>query len=129
MSEKVISQQQDKLSDLLTFTDNAAEKISVLIEAEKNDNLKLRIFIVGGRCAGLQYGLTFDEIVNPDDTLIEKQMGQQSEKSLSVVADPFSIQYLKGAIVDYKETEKGQFFNIRNPNVKTTCPCKSGGGE
>ena len=83
MSEKNISQNQNQLSDLLTFTDSAAEKLLALIQAEENDNLKLRIFVVGGRCAGLQYGLTFDEAVNTDDTLIEQRMNQAGEKSLS----------------------------------------------
>ena len=56
----------------LVFTDNAANKVKQLIEEEGNDELKLRVFVTGGGCSGFQYGFTFEEAVNDDDTPMEK---------------------------------------------------------
>jgi iron-sulfur cluster insertion protein len=54
------------------FTDNAAGKVKELIEDEGNPDLKLRVFVTGGGCSGFQYGFTFDEVANDDDTALQK---------------------------------------------------------
>ena len=59
-------------TDFLTFTDAAVAKVADLIAEENNPNLKLRVFVTGGGCSGFQYGFTFDEDVNDDDTTVEK---------------------------------------------------------
>jgi len=100
------------------FTDNAAVKVGQLIADEGNDNLKLRVYITGGGCSGFQYGFTFDEAVNDDDTKVEKQ-------GVTVLVDSMSIQYLSGAEIDYTEDLSGAQFVIRNPNASTTCGCGS----
>jgi iron-sulfur cluster assembly accessory protein len=102
----------------LTFTDSAASKVRTLIEEEQNDNLKLRVFITGGGCAGFSYGFTFDEDVAEDDTVVENS-------GVTLVVDPMSFQYLAGAEVDYKEGLQGSQFSVRNPNATTTCGCGS----
>lgn len=102
----------------LVFTDNAAEKVKSLIAEEGNDDLKLRVFVTGGGCSGLQYGFTFDEITNEDDTIMEK-MGVQ------LLIDPMSYQYLIGAEIDYTEGLEGAQFVIKNPNASSTCGCGS----
>lgn len=102
----------------LTFTDSAANKVRTLIEEEQNDNLKLRVFITGGGCAGFSYGFTFDEDVAEDDTVVENA-------GVTLVVDPMSFQYLAGAEVDYKEGLQGSQFSVRNPNATTTCGCGS----
>ena len=102
----------------LTFTDSAASKVRTLIEEEQNDNLKLRVFITGGGCAGFSYGFTFDEDVAEDDTVVENS-------GVTLVVDPMSFQYLVGAEVDYKEGLQGSQFSVRNPNATTTCGCGS----
>ncbi len=56
----------------LVFTDNAANKVRQLIEEEGNAELKLRVFVTGGGCSGFQYGFTFDEVTNEDDTVMQK---------------------------------------------------------
>ncbi len=56
----------------INFTDSAANKVRELIEEEGNPSLKLRVFVTGGGCSGFQYGFTFDEIVNDDDTQMSK---------------------------------------------------------
>ena len=57
----------------LIFTDSAAYKVKVLIDEEGNPDLKLRVFVTGGGCSGFQYGFTFDETVNEDDTTMVKK--------------------------------------------------------
>ncbi len=106
------------MADPIVFTDSAAQKVAGLIQEEGNDNLKLRVYITGGGCSGFQYGFTFDEEVNDDDTQIEKG-------GVTVLIDSMSIQYLNGAEIDYKEDLSGAQFVIRNPNATTTCGCGS----
>jgi iron-sulfur cluster insertion protein len=106
------------MSNPIHFTDSAAAKVSELIAEEGNDNLKLRVYVTGGGCSGFQYGFTFDEEVNEDDTSVVNG-------GVTVLIDSMSIQYLQGAEVDYKEDVSGAQFVIRNPNATTTCGCGS----
>ncbi|MFZ2973444.1 iron-sulfur cluster insertion protein ErpA [Ferribacterium limneticum] len=100
------------------FTDSAAGKVKELIEEEGNPGLKLRVFVTGGGCSGFQYGFTFDEEVNEDDTTMEKN-------GVTLLIDPMSYQYLVGAEIDYSEGLEGAQFVIRNPNATSTCGCGS----
>lgn len=100
------------------FTDSAASKVRELIEEEENQDLKLRVYIQGGGCSGFQYGFTFEEEQQSDDTSIEKG-------GVTLLIDPMSFQYLVGAKIDYKEDLEGARFVINNPNAATTCGCGS----
>lgn len=102
----------------VVFTDAAASKVRSLIEEERNDALKLRVFISGGGCSGFQYGFTFDEAVNEGDAVVENG-------GVTLLVDPMSFQYLVGAEIDYSEGLEGSHFVIRNPNATTTCGCGS----
>src|SRR5690554_5126047 len=102
----------------LIFTDAAASKVKDLLAEEGNDQLKLRVFVQGGGCSGFQYGFTFDEEVNEDDTTMEKG-------GVTLLIDAMSYQYLVGAEIDYKEDLQGAQFVIKNPNATTTCGCGS----
>lgn len=102
----------------ILFTDSAAAKVGELIAEESNPDLKLRVYVTGGGCSGFQYGFTFDEEINDDDTQIEKD-------GVTVLIDSMSIQYLGGAEIDYTEGLSGSQFVIRNPNAATTCGCGS----
>ncbi len=102
----------------LVFTDAAADKVKTLIEEEKNEALKLRVFVSGGGCSGFQYGFTFDEDVNDGDTEVDKN-------GVTLLIDPMSYQYLVGAEIDYSEGLEGAQFVIKNPNAQTTCGCGS----
>ena len=103
---------------VLVFTDSAANKVKELIIEEGNPDLKLRVFVNGGGCSGFQYGFTFDEIRNDDDTVMEKD-------GVMLLIDPMSYQYLVGAEIDYTEGLEGAQFVIRNPNATSTCGCGS----
>jgi iron-sulfur cluster insertion protein len=107
-----------EMQDPLLFTDNAANKVKQLIEEEGNAELKLRVFVSGGGCSGFQYGFTFDEVTNEDDTVMSKN-------GVQLLIDPMSFQYLVGAEIDYQEGLEGAQFVIKNPNATTTCGCGS----
>ncbi|MRV73211.1 iron-sulfur cluster insertion protein ErpA [Duganella sp. FT92W] len=112
------TQAQDAIPSPIVFTDAAAEKVAQLIEEEGNPDLKLRVFVQGGGCSGFQYGFTFDEITNDDDTTMEKN-------GVQLLIDAMSYQYLVGAEIDYKDDLEGAQFVIKNPNAQSTCGCGS----
>ena len=102
----------------INFSDNAVKKVKELIEEEGTTDLKLRVFVSGGGCSGMQYGFTFEESVNEDDTKVEKD-------NVMLLIDPMSLQYLTGAEIDYQDNVQGSQFVIKNPNATTTCGCGS----
>jgi iron-sulfur cluster insertion protein len=103
---------------MLTLTDSSVDKIKDLLAEENNPSLKLRVFVQGGGCSGMQYGFTFDEEQNEDDFTIEKN-------GVMLLVDSMSMQYLNNAVVDYKDDIMGSSFTIKNPNAETSCGCGS----
>ena len=102
----------------INFADNAVKKVKDLIVEEGSSDLKLRVFVSGGGCSGFQYGFTFEETVNEDDTQVTKD-------TVTLLVDPMSLQYLTGAEIDYQDNVQGSQFVIKNPNATTTCGCGS----
>ena len=100
----------------MNFSDAAAAKVRSLIQEEENSNLKLRVFVTGGGCSGFEYGFTFDEDLEEDDTAIDNQ-------GVTLLIDALSYQYLAGSVIDYKEDLQGSRFSVENPNAITTCGC------
>ena len=103
---------------LVTMAPGAIAKIKELIEEENNPDLKLRMFVSGGGCSGMQYGFTFEQEVNEDDFNLEFD-------GIHLLIDSMSSQYLQGAEVDYTESLQGSQFSIKNPQAQTTCGCGS----
>ena len=103
---------------LVTMAPGAIAKIKELIAEENNPDLKLRMFVSGGGCSGMQYGFTFEEEVNEDDFDLEFD-------GIHLLIDSMSSQYLQGAEVDYTESLQGSQFSIKNPQAQTTCGCGS----
>lgn len=103
---------------MIQITNTAMYKIKDILAEENNPKLKVRMFVQGGGCSGFQYGFTLDELVNEDDFTIEN-----SDNSL--IVDAMSMQYLTGAVVNYKDDLNGSQFVIENPNAETTCGCGS----
>lgn len=116
-----MSANESKPNSLLAFSDAAAHRVKLLIEEEKNPNLKLRVYIVGGGCSGFQYGFTFEENISAEDIKIEND-------GVTLLVDPMSLQYLTGGEVDYSEGIEGSRFFVSNPNAATTCSCGSSFG-
>ena len=102
----------------MRLTDNAVNKIKDLIAEENNPNINLRVYVQGGGCSGMQYGFTFDEEINEDDTQVEKN-------DCTILVDSISLQYLKDAEIDYTESLQGCQFKIHNPDAKASCGCGS----
>ncbi|PWY56022.1 iron-sulfur cluster insertion protein ErpA [Legionella qingyii] len=106
------------------FSVSAADKVAELIKEEDNLNLNLRVSITGGGCSGFQYGFSFDEEINEDDTVVVQQCSD-GVSSVKLLVDSMSYQYLHDAEIDYVQGIQGEQFVIRNPNAKTTCGCGS----
>ena len=103
----------------VTLSERAAEEISGLLERQGKANAALRVFVSGGGCSGLNYGMAIDEEIDEDADTIFNCHG------VKVVVDQLSINYLKGASVDYVEDMMGGGFKIENPNAVRSCGCGS----
>jgi len=104
---------------MLSLTDAAVAKVKFFAQTMPDSQGKpLRVFVQGGGCSGFQYGFTFDEAVNEDDTVMNKS-------GVQLLIDSMSYQYLVGAEIDYKDDINGAQFVIKNPNATTTCGCGS----
>ena len=105
---------------MITVTDSAVEKLKEIIKEEDNPDIKIRMFISGGGCSGMQYGFTLEEEpANEDDFDLEVAPG------VHMLVDAMSGQYVQGAEVDWQESAQGSQFAIKNPNASTTCGCGS----
>lgn len=103
-------------TDVISMTPLAIQKIKGLM-AEKNlTSHGLRVFVAGGGCSGLQYGMAFEETVQATDTIVEVD-------GLRLVIDAGSLPYLLGAQIDFIDSLMGGGFRIDNPNAVTTCGC------
>jgi iron-sulfur cluster insertion protein len=104
---------------MLTITESAKVRVLELLAEESNPNLHVRTFVQGGGCSGMEYGFTLDESKNEDDFEIPLV------DSKTLLVDATSMQYLSGAVIDYKEDISGSRFIIENPHAETTCGCGS----
>ncbi len=100
----------------INLTERAVSKVKELINGEGNPDLHLRVFVTGGGCSGFQYGFSFDDEQQDDDTEVIND-------GVTVVIDGMSYQYLVGATVDYSESLTGSQFVVKNPNASSTCGC------
>ena len=103
---------------MINISPSAKIKIQDLLSEEGNPKLSLRTFVQGGGCSGFSYGFTFDDVTNEDD--FEIDIG-----AWKILVDAMSMQYLQGAVIDYKEEVMGSQFVIQNPNAQSTCGCGS----
>lgn len=103
---------------MIDLQESAVLKLKELIAEEGNPDLKLRIFVQGGGCSGMQYGFTFDEEQNEDDFDLNFE-------GVGLLVDSMSAQYLQGAKIKYTEDAMGASFSIDNPQAQTTCGCGS----
>jgi iron-sulfur cluster assembly accessory protein len=101
---------------LISISQKAAEKIVEFMKQENKEKLYLRVYVSGGGCSGLSYGMGFEEKPDEDDAII-------NENGVEVIVDSYSQKYLKGANVDYVESLMGSGFKINNPNVTKSCSC------
>ncbi len=100
----------------VTLTESAAEQILGLLEREGKPEAALRVFVSGGGCSGLNYGMAIDESIEEGDTVY-------SSFGVRIVVDQLSLPHIKGASVDYVDDVMGGGFKIDNPNATRSCGC------
>ncbi|MXV64422.1 iron-sulfur cluster assembly accessory protein [Natronorubrum sp. JWXQ-INN-674] len=102
----------------IEVTEIAAEQARSLLESEDLDPTEagLRLFVQQGGCAGLSYGMRFDDSPDDDDTIYEHH-------ELRVFVDPASLKYIEGSVLDYEEGLQAEGFHVENPNVVSECGC------
>ncbi|NOJ29269.1 MAG: iron-sulfur cluster insertion protein ErpA [Nitrososphaeraceae archaeon] len=103
-------------TELIIVTPKAAEKVTEFMKQEGKDTLFLRVYVTGGGCSGLSYGMGFEEKSEEDDMVLEQQ-------GIKILVDSYSQRYLKGANIDYIDSLMGSGFKINNPNVTKSCSC------
>ena len=101
---------------VVNLTDEALVQLKTLLEKEDNPKLGLRVFVSGGGCSGLQYGMAFDDNVRDDDEIVE-------QSGVKVFIDEFSRNYIEGSTIDYVDGLMGAGFTVQNPNAVKSCSC------
>jgi iron-sulfur cluster assembly accessory protein len=111
---------------MINLTEAAADQLQKLLEEKGLEDHSLRVFVSGGGCSGLQYGMTFAEAPMEGDQVFEEQ-------NVRLVVDSGSLMYLMGAEIDYIDSLMGGGFRIENPNATQSCSCgssfRTGAGE
>ena len=105
----------DALTTAITLTEAAAQEVKSLLSQAENSGKTLRVYVEQGGCSGMQYSMTFDE-KRPEDLCGES-------RGVMVLVDPFSVKYLRGAVVDFSDNLTGGGFKVSNPNARQTCGC------
>ena len=100
----------------VTLSERAAEEIRGLLDRQGKADAALRVFVSGGGCSGLNYGMAIDDSIEEGDFVYNCH-------GVKVVVDPLSVNYIKGASVDYVEDVMGGGFKIDNPNAVSSCGC------
>ena len=103
---------------LIDITPASATKLMGLMQEKQLEGYSLRVFVAGGGCSGLQYGMTFDNETHPGDTEFESS-------GLPVRVDSMSAKYIQGASIDFVDSLMGGGFKIENPNAVASCGCGS----
>lgn len=119
--EEVVSTEQEikVAGSPITLTDRAAQELkSLLLEQEKPD-AALRVWVAGGGCSGLQYGMALDESAPEEgDNIL-------NDHEIKILVDELSLRYMTGSVVDYVDDQFGGGFKIENPNAVKSCGCGS----
>ena len=102
----------------ISLTDSAISHVSSILSENSDVNLRLRIYVSGGGCSGLQYGMALDTEVDPDDTIFDYE-------GIAIVLSAYDQKYLLGSVVDFIDTSMGGGFKVTNPNAVKSCGCGS----
>lgn len=105
-------------TDFVTLTPAAAQAVQQLLEKRNLQGYALRVFVQGGGCSGFQYGMALEANIRDADISGEFD-------GIKVVVDEISIDYLRGAMIDYVDDVMGSGFKIENPNAVSSCGCGS----
>jgi iron-sulfur cluster assembly protein len=121
------NQQSAVETSIVNMTPAAVDKVRELLAQENDPTLALRVFVAGGGCSGLQYGMTLDE-EQEGDTVIP-------QSGIKILVDEMSVGYISGSEIDYVDSLMGAGFTVNNPNAVSSCGCghsfktANGGGD
>jgi len=101
---------------VVSLTSEAQNRLKELLAKEDNPQLGLRVFVSGGGCSGMQYGMAFDDNIRPDDVIVEAN-------GVKIIVDEFSTPYIQGSEIDYVDSLMGAGFTVHNPNAVHSCSC------
>ncbi len=104
------------MAKIISITPKALEKVKEFMKEDKTSPKYLRVYVQGGGCSGLSYGMTFETEVEDDDMATE-------ENGVKILIDSYSEEYLQGTNIDYVDTLRGSGFKFNNPNVTKSCSC------
>ena len=107
-----------EVAQAISLTSTAAGKLDQILQEKNLPGYGLRVFVAGGGCSGLQYGMAFEGEARDMDTIFDQH-------GLKVYVDPVSLEYLNGATIDYVDGLMGAGFRIENPNAVAACGCGS----
>lgn len=100
----------------IIVTSSAAQTIRNLMEQRQIPGHALRVFVSGGGCSGMQYGMAFEAAPQEYDNVVEVD-------GVRLLVDPTSLMYLQGATIDFVDSLMGGGFRIDNPNAASACGC------
>lgn len=112
----MIDSVEETREDTIFLTDAAVTTVRNLLEQKNVPDYGLRVFVSGGGCSGMQYGMALEAEARPYDHVIEKA-------GVKVFVDPTSMMYLNQATIDYEDSIMGGGFKIDNPNAVSSCGC------
>ena len=103
----------------VVLTENAARTVLDILEEQGNpEGVRLRVYVAGGGCSGLSYGMALDENTEEGDAFF-------ADRGVEIVIDSMSLKYIYGSTVDYVTTPMGGGFKVENPNAVRSCGCGS----
>ena len=102
----------------ITLTEAAIDHLRGILDDQSDFNLRLRVYVAGGGCSGLQYGMALDTELDPDDSVFEYS-------GIPVVLGAMDVKYLNGSEVDFVVSPMGGGFKVNNPNAVKACGCGS----
>jgi iron-sulfur cluster assembly accessory protein len=100
---------------VVTLTAAAAQQVREILAKEDSESLALRVYVAGGGCSGLQYGMALDDPMEGDILV--------NYEGIRVVVDPESLRFIEGAEIDYVDSLMGAGFTVNNPNAVSSCGC------
>lgn len=101
---------------IVSLSTDAKTRLQDLLAKEGNPQIALRVFVSGGGCSGMQYGMAFDDSLRAEDIVVEQD-------GVKIVVDDFSAPYIRGSEIDYVDSLMGAGFTVHNPNAVRSCSC------
>ena len=101
---------------MITITDSAKQRLLTLLQNEETNKSYFRVGVESGGCSGLSYKLSFDNVKNEDDELIE-------DNEIKLIINKKSVLYLVGTSLEFSDGLNGKGFVFNNPNANRTCGC------